>query len=61
MFAMFAFAQGTPKAPETKLKVGDIAPDFELTDTTGKKVKLSDYKGKKSVVLAFYVLAFTGG
>jgi cytochrome oxidase Cu insertion factor (SCO1/SenC/PrrC family) len=61
MFASFAFAQGTPKAPETKLKVGDAAPDFELNDTAGKKVKLSDYKGKKSVVLAFYVLAFTGG
>ena len=51
----------TPAAPQTKLKVGDAAPDFTLTDTTGKPVKLSDYKGKKSVVLAFYVLAFTGG
>jgi cytochrome oxidase Cu insertion factor (SCO1/SenC/PrrC family) len=61
VFASFAFAQGTPKAPETKLKVGDAAPDFELNDTAGKKVKLSDFKGKKSVVLAFYVLAFTGG
>jgi peroxiredoxin len=43
------------------LKVGDVAPEFTLTDTTGKTVKLSDFKGKKSVVLAFYVLAFTGG
>jgi peroxiredoxin len=43
------------------LKVGDSAPDFELTDTAGKQVKLSDFKGKKNVVLAFYVLAFTGG
>jgi cytochrome oxidase Cu insertion factor (SCO1/SenC/PrrC family) len=61
MFASFVFAQGTPKAPETKLKIGDVAPEFTLTDTTGKTVKLSDFKGKKSVVLAFYVLAFTGG
>jgi cytochrome oxidase Cu insertion factor (SCO1/SenC/PrrC family) len=61
LFASFAFAQGTPKPPETKLKVGDVAPEFTLTDTTGKTVKLSDFKGKKSVVLAFYVLAFTGG
>ncbi len=60
-FAGFAFGQGTPKAPETKLKVGDLAPEFTLTDTTGKTVKLSDFKGKKTVVLAFYVLAFTGG
>ncbi|MBS1795282.1 MAG: redoxin domain-containing protein [Acidobacteria bacterium] len=55
------FAQGTPQAPQTKLKVGDTAPDFTLTDTAGNKVKLSDFRGKKSVVLAFYVLAFTGG
>ena len=50
-----------PTAPQTQLKVGDRAPDFELTDTEGQKVRLSDYRGKKNVVLAFYVLAFTGG
>ena len=61
VFAAVTFAQGTPKAPTTTLKVGDDAPDFTLTDTAGKQVKLSDFKGKKSVVLAFYVLAFTGG
>ena len=41
--------------------VGQPAPAFALSDTNGKAVYLSDYKGKKSVVLAFYVLAFTGG
>ncbi len=61
VFAVAASAQTSPKAPTTNLKVGDVAPDFVLTDTTGKEVKLSDYKGKKNVVLAFYVLAFTGG
>ena len=50
-----------PVAPQTSLKVGDQAPDFTLTDTTGQPVKLSDFRGKKNVVLAFYVLAFTGG
>jgi len=50
-----------PAALQTQLKVGDRAPDFELTDTEGQKVKLSDFRGKKNVVLAFYVLAFTGG
>jgi peroxiredoxin (alkyl hydroperoxide reductase subunit C) len=43
------------------LKVGDTAPDFTLNDTEGQPVKLSDFRGKKNVVLAFYVLAFTGG
>jgi cytochrome oxidase Cu insertion factor (SCO1/SenC/PrrC family) len=66
-----AFAQQTlrhptqqvkpPVAPKTHLKVGDSAPDFTLPGTDGKTYKLSDFKGKKSVVLAFYVLAFTGG
>ncbi len=60
-FATIAFGQANPVAPTTKLKVGDTAPDFVLTDTTGKEVRLSDYRGKKNVVLAFYVLAFTGG
>jgi len=50
-----------PQAPKTHLKVGQPAPDFTLTDTAGKPVKLSDFKGKQNVVLAFYVLAFTGG
>lgn len=54
-------AQATPSPPTTHLKVGMPAPDFALTDTAGKPVKLSDFKGKKNVVLAFYVLAFTGG
>ncbi len=44
-----------------QLKVGDTAPDFTLSDTTGNKVKLSDLRGKHNVVLAFYVFAFTGG
>ena len=50
-----------PQAPKTHLKVGDPAPDFTLPDTKGQPVKLSDFRGKKNVVLAFYVLAFTGG
>lgn len=50
-----------PAAPVTHLKIGDSAPDFTLTDTEGKPVKLSDFRGRKNVVLAFYVLAFTGG
>ena len=55
-----AFAQ-QPTPPKTNLKVGDAAPDFTLRATDGKTYKLSDFKGKKNVVLAIYVLAFTGG
>ncbi len=54
-----------PKTPEPpKLKVGDTAPDFKLQYFDGKDLKdvsLSEYRGKKNVVVAFYVFAFTGG
>jgi len=53
--------QAPPVAPKTHLKVGQAAPDFTLRATDGKMYKLSDFKGKKNVVLAAYVLAFTGG
>lgn len=43
------------------LKVGDPAPDFTLLSDDWKAVKLSDYRGKKNVFLAVYVLAFTDG
>jgi cytochrome oxidase Cu insertion factor (SCO1/SenC/PrrC family) len=62
--AMFAAAQQQQPQPtitHTNLKVGDTAPDFTLPDTDRKPVKLSDFRGKKNVVLAFYVFAFTGG
>ena len=56
-----ATAADQPATPDPKIKVGDTAPDFTLRDQTGKEVKLSDFHGKKNVVLAFYVFAFTGG
>ena len=42
-------------------EVGDAAPDFELGSSLakGKKIKLSDFRGNKNVVLAFYPLAWT--
>jgi cytochrome oxidase Cu insertion factor (SCO1/SenC/PrrC family) len=45
-------------------KVGDMAPDFKLNyfdGTNSKDVSLSQYRGKKNVVLAFFIFAFTGG
>lgn len=50
--------------PKTHLKVGDEAPDFTISgraNTSGKDIKLSDFRGKKNVVLAFFPAAFTGG
>ena len=62
LLALTAIASAQqPSPPKTHLKVGDRAPDFTLNDTNGQPLKLSDFKGKKNVVLAFYVLAFTGG
>ena len=42
-------------------RVGQPAPDFTLPATDPDEVRLADYRGKKTVVLAFYVLDFTGG
>jgi len=42
-----------------KVKVGDLAPDFELPSLTGGKVRLNDYRGKKNVVLTFVPAAWT--
>jgi mycoredoxin-dependent peroxiredoxin len=43
------------------LTVGDSAPDFSLRDANRNKVSLADFKGQKTIVLAFYILAFTPG
>ena len=42
------------------LNVGDKAPDFTLPSTTGEKISLSQFRGKKPVVLFFYIFAFGG-
>jgi cytochrome oxidase Cu insertion factor (SCO1/SenC/PrrC family) len=61
LVGQFSAAAQEEAIAKTNLKVGDVAPDFTLTSNKWEKVKLSDYRGKKNVVLAFYVLAFTGG
>jgi peroxiredoxin Q/BCP len=57
--AMAAALSAGGQAP-AELKVGDKAPDFALQGSDGKVHKLSDYKGK-TVVLAWFPKAFTGG
>ena len=44
-----------------ELKEGGAAPDFEMVGTDGKTYKLSDFKGKQAVVVAWFPRAFTGG
>ena len=40
-------------------KVGQIAPDFTLESHDKRQIRLSDYRGQKNVVLAFFPLAWT--
>ena len=54
-------AQAPPLAVPTVVKVGDMAPDFSLQGTDGKTHKLSDYRGKQAVVIAWFPRAFTQG
>ena len=58
-------AEGNTAAATSSMpKVGDVAPDFKLQYFNGselKEVSLSQYRGQKNVVLAFYICAFTGG
>jgi peroxiredoxin Q/BCP len=54
-----AVAAGRQEAP-VELKVGDMAPAFSLPGSDGQTHSLSDYQGK-TVVLAWFPKAFTGG
>jgi peroxiredoxin (alkyl hydroperoxide reductase subunit C) len=61
LLELIVLSTGSQAAPERMLKPGDAAPDFVLRDQNGKQVSLRDFRGRKTVVLAFYVFAFTGG
>lgn len=57
---LLVLAGGVGFAGAADLKVGDTAPAFELPGSDGKTHRLGDYKGK-TVVLAWFPKAFTGG
>jgi peroxiredoxin Q/BCP len=59
VFLMAAAVSAQTPGPE--LKVGDAAPDFSLQGTDGKTYKLSDFKGKQAVVVAWFPKAYTSG
>jgi peroxiredoxin len=51
---------GIVPIPAPAVQVGDNAPDFVMHSTVGETLRLSDYQGKKNVLLFFFVAAFTG-
>jgi peroxiredoxin Q/BCP len=57
-FLLACSSNDCSKVNNASLKVGDEAPDFTLSDHTGRYQRLSDYRGQ-NVVLAFYPAAFT--
>jgi peroxiredoxin Q/BCP len=63
VLSMFVAAIGFTALPRAaaELKVGDPAPDFTLKASDGKTYKVSDFKGKQAVVLAWFPKAFTSG
>lgn len=54
-------APSAAPATPTVVKVGDMAPDFALQGTDGQTHRLSDYRGKSAVVIAWFPKAFTQG
>ena len=54
-------AQTVAAADAPMLKKGDAAPNFTLKGSDGKTYKLSQFRGKKAVVVAWFPKAFTGG
>jgi peroxiredoxin Q/BCP len=59
MISLLAVAAG--KLSGAELKPGDPAPPFALQGSDGKTYRLSDFQGKKMVVLAWFPKAFTSG
>ncbi len=63
LFSLVAGASAQNKRaapPDAPLKAGDTAPNFTLKDQNGKEVSLNSFRGK-TVALAFYIFAFSGG
>lgn len=59
IFSLFCLFIASAQA--TNLKVGDIAPNFNLQATTGDFYKLSDYRNKQAIIVAWYPMANTRG
>ena len=53
ILVVFAFLINGASAGQSP-EIGDRAPDFNLVSVSGDEIRLSDYKGKKNVILTFY-------
>jgi peroxiredoxin Q/BCP len=60
MNVVLALSMGTILAA-VALQVGDPAPEFEMPGSDGRTHRLSEFRGKQAVVVAWYPKAFTGG
>ena len=61
LLTVHAYSEGEFMKEFKSLQVGMVAPDFTLMDDDGVERSLSDYRGSKNVILAFYPKDFTGG
>lgn len=59
--ATLGWMLGAAAARAADLKPGDLAPEFSLPGSDGRTYRLSDYRGKQAVVIAWFPKAFTGG
>jgi peroxiredoxin Q/BCP len=58
--SVLGFLLSCTQAPAAEPKPGDAAPEFALPGSDGQTHRLSDYRGKRAVVLAWFPKAFTG-
>lgn len=58
VFAMLLVGVCTRASVSEAVEVGDRAPDFTLPSTSGEKVSLSQFRGKKNVLIHFYSMDF---
>ena len=61
VIAAMLMASTSVTAQQAELKVGDMAPDFYLEGSDGNHYRLSDFRGEKAVVVAWFPRAYTQG
>ena len=54
IFSLLVYCVSADQSQAVPPQIGDPAPDFSLVDVSGRRIRLSDYKGRKNLVLVFY-------